>query len=103
MNGNLRGHVERLEERGDRSGGAQLLRELAEAGPSGGGEVEACPHGLKQHSGAGRRQATHVGKLFLIQDRADDVTSRIALVRRLQTRDRKESKFYIQTTRAQEE
>ena len=60
----------------DRSAGrAQLLRELAEAGPRGGGEVEARPHGLAQRRGTGRRQGTHlVGQLFLNQQRVDDVS-----------------------------
>jgi hypothetical protein len=72
---------------GHRSGGAQGLRELAEAGPRGGGEVEARPHGLAQRRGTGRRQGTHlVGQLFIDEQGAHDGSLGDAMKRKLQNK-----------------
>ena len=60
---------------------AQVLRELAEARASGGGEVEARLHGLEQRSGTRRRQRILViGQLLQIPHRIDYVGVAVALV-----------------------
>ncbi len=79
---NLWRHGESLQVGRDRSPWrAQVLRELAEARASGGGEVEARLHGLEQRSGTRRRQRILViGQLLQIQHRTNYVGVAVALV-----------------------